>query len=62
MLRHESETVDAFGSDNQTTRADEVKSSRFRRAQARSQRSRFITLFHAVAKSLTKISFESSHA
>ena len=40
----------------------EVESFLLRRAQARSYRSRFITLFHAAAKSFTNASFESSHA
>ena len=35
--------------------------SLIRRAQARSKRSRFITLAHAAAKSFTNPSFESSH-
>ena len=34
----------------------------FRRAQARSKRSRFITLVHAATKSFTNFSFESAHA
>jgi hypothetical protein len=38
------------------------KAPDFRQAQARSKRSRFITLFHAATKSFTNASFESSHA
>ena len=34
----------------------------FRRDQARSKRSRFITLVHAATKSFTNFSFESAHA
>jgi hypothetical protein len=46
----------------QTTATSTKLKALFRRAQARSKRSRFITLFHAAAKSFTNASFESSHA
>ena len=46
----------------QTTATSTKLKALFRRAQARSKRSRFITLFHAAAKSFTNASLESSHA